>query len=115
MATMPHEKLTDKSSSVAFPCDRAGVNLARLKTTVPCRQLKAFLSKNRKTFPRQGKRIVYLAALITLLGSIARGCSSYPLQAKPLTTQAHRPAVENRVGGHPYTQSHKERRRNIHV
>ena len=71
MSAILREKATGKLSSAVLPCQRAGVNLTRLKITTPCRQLKAFLSKNRKTVPRQNKRIVYLAMLITLLGSTA--------------------------------------------
>lgn len=71
MSAILREKATGKLSSAVFPCQRAGVNLTRLKITTPCRQLKAFLSKNRKTVPRQNKRIVYLAMLITLLGTTA--------------------------------------------
>lgn len=71
MSDILREKYTGKLSSPVFPCQRAGVNLKPLKITTPCRQLKAFLSKNRKTVPRQNKRIVYLAMLIILLGSTA--------------------------------------------
>jgi hypothetical protein len=63
---MPREKLTDKPSSVLFPHQRADISLTRLKASIPCRQLKAFLSKNRKTVPRQNKRVVYLGVLLVL-------------------------------------------------
>jgi hypothetical protein len=66
LASMPREKLTDKPSSVVFPHQRTDISLTRLKASIPCRQLKAFLSKNRKTVPRQNKRVVYLGVLLIL-------------------------------------------------
>jgi hypothetical protein len=63
---MPREKLTDKPSSVVFSQQRTDISLTRLKASIPCRQLKAFLTKNRKTVPRQNKRVVYLGVLLIL-------------------------------------------------